>query len=59
MKGTCQGSKLIPAASIAQSVVSFVADWIMGLLPIWILHGLQMNARMKVSVASLLSLGLL
>ncbi|CAG8960357.1 hypothetical protein HYFRA_00012431 [Hymenoscyphus fraxineus] len=59
MKGTCTGSKLIPSASIAQSVVAFVADWIMGLLPIHVLYGLQMNKRMKVSIASLLSLGLL
>lgn len=59
MKGTCKGSKILPSASIAQSVVSFVADWIMGLLPIHVLYGLQMNKRMKVSIASLMSLGLL
>ncbi|CAG8974144.1 hypothetical protein HYALB_00002781 [Hymenoscyphus albidus] len=49
MKGHCTGSKMIPSASIAQSVVAFVADWIMGLLPIHVLYGLQMNKRMKLA----------
>jgi hypothetical protein len=58
-KGHCINRNIIPAASIANSVISFVADWILGLLPIAILKDLQMNKRTKWSVAGLLSLGLL
>jgi len=59
MKGSCIDAAAVPDASIAHSAVSFTADWILGLLPIFLLWNLQMNTRTKVSVAACLSLGLL
>ncbi|TVY83984.1 hypothetical protein LSUE1_G001347 [Lachnellula suecica] len=59
MKGSCINPAAVPAASIAHSVVSFTADWVLGLLPIALIWDLKMNRRTKVSVAGLLSLGLL
>jgi hypothetical protein len=58
-KGSCINPAAVPDASIAHSAVSFTADWILGLLPIFLIHHLQMNFRTKVSVAGVLSLGLL
>jgi hypothetical protein len=59
MEGHCINPAVVPNASIAHSAVSFTADWILGLLPIALLWHLKMNTRTKVSVAGLLSLGLL
>lgn len=58
-KGACINPAAVPDASIAHSAVSFTADWILGLLPIVLIYHLQMNFRTKVSVAGVLSLGLL
>jgi len=59
MKGSCIDAAAVPDASIAHSAISFTADWILGLLPIFLLWNLQMNTRTKVSVAACLSLGFL
>ncbi|KAG0651037.1 hypothetical protein D0Z07_2499 [Hyphodiscus hymeniophilus] len=58
-KGSCINPAAVPDASIAHSAVSFTADWVLGLLPIFLVYHLQMNLRTKVSVACILSLGLL
>lgn len=58
-KGVCINPAAVPDASIAHSVISFTADWILGLLPIFLIIHLQMNFRTKASVAGVLSLGLL
>lgn len=58
-KGSCINPAAVPDASIAHSAVSFTADWILGLLPIFLIYHLQMNFRTKASVAGVLSLGLL
>ncbi|CZR50852.1 related to integral membrane protein [Phialocephala subalpina] len=58
-KGSCINPAAVPDASIAHSVVSFTADWILGLLPIALIYDLKMNVRTKVSVAVLMGLGLL
>ncbi|KUJ22539.1 uncharacterized protein LY89DRAFT_302918 [Mollisia scopiformis] len=58
-KGSCINPAAVPDASITHSVVSFTADWILGLLPIVLIYDLKMNVRTKVSVAGLLGLGLL
>ena len=59
VKGSCINPAAVPDASIAHSVVSFMADWVLGLLPVALLWSLKMNTRTKVSVAGLLALGLL
>ncbi len=58
-KGSCINPAAVPDASIAHSVVSFTADWMLGLLPIALIYDLKMNFRTKVSVAVLMGLGLL
>jgi hypothetical protein len=58
-KGFCIDPAAVPDASIAHSVLSLTADWILGLLPVALLWHLKMDTRTKVSVAGLLSLGLL
>jgi hypothetical protein len=59
VKGHCINPAAVPDASISHSAVSFTADWILGLLPVALLWDLKMNTRTKISVAGLLSLGLL
>jgi hypothetical protein len=59
VNGSCINPAVVPDASIAHSVVSFTADWVLGLLPVALLWRLKMNTRTKVSVAGLLALGLL
>jgi hypothetical protein len=51
--------RVVPDASYAHSVVSFTADWVLGLLPIAMIWNLQMNRRTKISLACILALGLL
>lgn len=45
--------------TIAQSVVSFIIDCVLGLMPIVMFWNLQMRRRTKVSLSALLALGLL
>ncbi|TVY47169.1 hypothetical protein LOCC1_G002578 [Lachnellula occidentalis] len=59
LKGTCIKPTIFPAASITHSAVNFTSDWILGLLPIALIWNLRMNRRTKVSVAAVLSLGVL
>lgn len=39
--------------------ISFVADWTLGLIPIWLLWKVQISLKRKVGVAMLLGCGLL
>jgi len=57
--GTCINPTIVPNASIAHSVVSFSADWVLGLLPIAMIWKLQMNRRTKWSLGAILAVGLL
>ncbi|KIM98343.1 hypothetical protein OIDMADRAFT_181770 [Oidiodendron maius Zn] len=43
--------------TIAHSVVSFTADWVLGLLPIALCWSLQINQRTKISLIAILALG--
>ena len=45
--------------TIAHSVVSFTADWVLGLLPLALCWTLQINQRTKISLVAILALGLL
>lgn len=51
--------RVVPDASYAHSVVSFTADWVLGLLPVALIWNLQMNRRTKISLAGILAIGLL
>ncbi|KAF5868029.1 putative integral membrane protein [Botrytis fragariae] len=57
--GFCIDSSIVPAASVAHSVIGFTADWTLGLLPIWVMWGSKMSMKAKLSISGVLSLGLL
>lgn len=56
--GTCIDHRVVPFCTIAQSTVSALSDVILALLPIVMLWNVRMNKRTKVTVAILLSLGI-
>ncbi|KAI1841693.1 hypothetical protein JX265_006242 [Neoarthrinium moseri] len=56
--GTCMDNNVVPIATIVHSAVSAVSDWMLGLLPIAMLWNVSINRRTKVSIAILLSMGL-
>lgn len=58
-KGTCLNANVIADTAYAHSGVSFVADWILGLLPIWLLWKVQISIKRKIAIATLLGMGLL
>lgn len=57
--GVCFNADIFPAATYAHSAISATGDWVLGLLPIWLIWDLQMGKRTKVSVGILLGLGVL
>ena len=58
-KGSCVSANVIADAAYAHSAVSFASDWILGLLPIWLLWKVQITTRRKAGISVLLGLGLL
>lgn len=58
-EGTCIDFAIFPAASYAHSAVSASADWVLGMLPTWLIWDLQMKIHTKVSVDILLSFGMI
>lgn len=56
-KGSCINPEITVDATYAYSAVSCVADWTLGLLPIFMVWNLKMNSRTKLSVAILLAVG--
>ena len=58
-EGHCGNIALVPDMAIAYSGLSFLVDWIFGLLPIALVWHLKLDRRNKLSIAALLSLGLL
>lgn len=56
-KGTCLDTRVPVDATYAYSAVSCAADWTLGIVPVFIVWKLQMNARTKVSVALILAVG--
>jgi hypothetical protein len=57
-EGKCLDKKIVITSVYVHSVFSAVSDWCLGLLPIAILWGVQINLRTKVIIALLLSLGM-
>lgn len=55
--GTCVDRKVIVYATYAYSAVSCVIDWVLSLMPVFLVWHIQMNMRSKVSVAAILSVG--
>ena len=58
-KGSCISANVIADTAYAHSGVSFAADCILGLLPIWLLWKVQISLKRKLAIASLLGMGLL
>lgn len=55
--GNCVDPKLTVDCFYAYSAISCVGDWVLGILPIFIVWNLQMNTRTKISVACILAVG--
>jgi hypothetical protein len=51
----CVSPKVIAYMTYAASGINAVADWVFGLLPIFIIKDLQMSRRIKIIVNGLLS----
>ncbi|KAK8055260.1 hypothetical protein PG993_000487 [Apiospora rasikravindrae] len=56
--GSCINKAIVPISTILHSVLSALSDWTLALLPIAMLWNVQINLRTKISVAVLLSTGL-
>lgn len=56
--GSCIAPAVFADATYAHIAVSATADWMLGLLPIWLVWDLKMNIRTKVSTGMVMSLGL-
>ncbi|EUC26742.1 hypothetical protein COCCADRAFT_10466 [Bipolaris zeicola 26-R-13] len=54
-KGYCIPSKVIVNSFYGYSALSCVTDWTFSIVPIFIVHGLQMNKRNKVTVGIVLA----
>jgi hypothetical protein len=55
--GTCVNPKLTTDAFYGYSAISCAGDWILGIIPIFIVWNLQMNLKTKMSVAMILAVG--
>ena len=52
-----QNPKIIVDAFYGYSAISCLADWILGIIPVFLVWNLQMNKRTKLSVAAILAVG--
>jgi hypothetical protein len=57
--GTCVSNGVLAGTGYAHAGVSFVADWMLGLLPIWLLWGVRLKRGKKWGIGGSLGLGLL
>lgn len=56
-KGKCMNPRVSVDAFYGYSAISCAGDWILGILPVFIVWKLQMNNRTKASVAAILAVG--
>jgi hypothetical protein len=56
-EGTCINPKVTVDAFYVYSAISCVADWTLGIIPVFLVWNLQMNSRTKLSVAAILAVG--
>ncbi|KAL9942757.1 hypothetical protein ACHAQF_006682 [Verticillium nonalfalfae] len=57
--GHCYSKLIVTYATTVHSCVSCLSDWCLGLLPIALLWNVKINGRTKVTIAVLLSLGMI
>jgi hypothetical protein len=55
--GSCLSNDVQAGVSYTHSGLSALSDFLMGLLPVWILWGVNMPRRTKITVAGLLAVG--
>ncbi|KAL3427053.1 hypothetical protein PVAG01_00562 [Phlyctema vagabunda] len=55
--GSCVNPSVVADSTYAHSAVSAVADWTLGILPVFLVWNLAMSPRTKISVALILALG--
>ena len=55
--GTCIDPNITVNATYAYSAIICLGDWILAIIPMFIVWNLQMNPRTKISVAFILSMG--
>jgi hypothetical protein len=58
-KGHCFNRNIIKATANTHASISFASDWVLGLMPVWLLWTVQISRNKKIGVAFMLSLGLL
>ena len=58
-RGQCVSPGVVEGSTYTHSALSALADWTLGILPIFLVWDLNMNPRTKVSVALILALGAL
>lgn len=56
-RGTCQDKISLQTVSYIVSVIQMVTDWACAIIPFFIVAGLQMSRRRKVSVIAILGIG--
>lgn len=56
-KGFCIPPKVTIDATYAYSSISCLADWILAIIPVFIVKDLKMNSRTKIVVAFILAMG--
>ncbi|KAG0647006.1 hypothetical protein D0Z07_6147 [Hyphodiscus hymeniophilus] len=56
-RGSCIDPTVTVDATYAYSAISCAADWILGIVPVFLVWNLQMNPRTKIVVAMILAVG--
>ncbi len=59
MGGTCVSPNRNVAEGLASAALTTSTDLVYSLLPVWLIRNLQMDLKTKISVAIILSMGLL
>lgn len=56
-KGTCMDNAIIVKTAYAYSAISCWGDWVLAVLPVFLVWKLQMNPRTKLVVSMILAMG--
>jgi hypothetical protein len=57
--GRCNNHHILANTGYAHMALSFVADWTLGLMPIWLLWKVQISRQRKIAISVLLGFGLM
>ncbi|KAK1658099.1 hypothetical protein BDP55DRAFT_683816 [Colletotrichum godetiae] len=59
LQGSCRPAHLVPNATVAHSVIAALSDWVIGILPMWILWQLQMKREKKIRLLCFFGIGVI